>query len=171
MAMECACMIDSGEMCDPPAVFTETLVVAKKPHTCCECGDIIQPGQQYELVKGLWDGSWSKFRTCSICARIRRAYCCSWTYGDLRADLWDALGVDYITGETDGNEEALAVLAREWAKRPKILCERCGSQSGSDFTWRWAGDRWQHRCANVHPQVGHWDMPGSWAANDEDCPP
>lgn len=39
-----------------------------------------------------------------------------------------------------------------------VICEHCGSDPSqmSDSTWRCAGDHWEHRCADVHPQVGHW---------------
>ncbi len=51
-----------------------------------------------------------------------------------------------------------------WVKRlPRVKCLRCGSWSHNgcgefDPTWRWAGDHWQHRCRDVYPLVGHWDM-------------
>lgn len=38
------------------------------------------------------------------------------------------------------------------------VCPDCGSFGGSDATWRWSGERWQHRCAGVHAQAGHWEI-------------
>ena len=38
-------------------------------------------------------------------------------------------------------------------------CENCGEGSvwGDDSSWRWAGDRMQHKCAGAIPQAGYFD--------------
>jgi hypothetical protein len=70
---------------------------ARKDHKCCECGDIIKKGDIYEYVSGKWEGEFDTYKTCMICSRIRKDYCAP--FGWLRDDLWDCLGVDYITGK------------------------------------------------------------------------
>ncbi len=83
-----------------PAVCRTSWHIARKQHTCCECGLSIAPGERYERVEGCWEGTWSTFKTCDPCARIRKDYCASgWIYGELRDTLWECLGIDYITGE------------------------------------------------------------------------
>jgi len=34
-------------------------------------------------------------------------------------------------------------------------CVRCGSSDTFDPSWRWNGETWEHRCRDLHPQVGH----------------
>lgn len=98
--MECTCLIgqyNDGE--NHPSVSSTTYPKARKEHTCCECKETIKPGEVYERHNGCWDGAWRTYLTCMPCQRIRKAYCCSWVYGELHDDIWGALGVDYITGE------------------------------------------------------------------------
>jgi hypothetical protein len=40
----------------------------------------------------------------------------------------------------------------EWSS---VFCLRCGSDSVFDSAWRWNGENWEHRCADLHPQVGY----------------
>ena len=91
----CSCTIDAGEHVDRASVSSERVVVARKPHECCECGETIRPGDRYEVAAGCWDGAWARFSTCLPCMRVREAFCCSWEYGRLAEVLWDALGFDY----------------------------------------------------------------------------
>lgn len=55
-------------MPDFQAVSTRT---AKKQHVCCECRGHIQPGQEYQLTSGSWEGSMDSFKTCLGCADAR----------------------------------------------------------------------------------------------------
>lgn len=103
MSIECTCSIDAHSDDDPADLWYEKIRSARKAHRCCECGDAIQPGEQYEYAWGLSEGSWWSAKTCLICRRIRRDHCCTWVYGHLREALWDGLGVDYISGEVDDN--------------------------------------------------------------------
>ncbi|WP_308584758.1 hypothetical protein [Pseudomonas veronii] len=55
---------------------TETMPVARKQHKCCECYGPIQPGQQYQLITGCWEGDMATFKTCALCLAAR-----SWATG------------------------------------------------------------------------------------------
>lgn len=44
---------------------------ARKVHRCCECYETIAAGTRYEYVAGLWDGTFSTFKTCDRCVRAR----------------------------------------------------------------------------------------------------
>jgi len=44
---------------------------ARKPHKCCECGSEIDPGEEYQKITGLHEGTWVDFKTCYICQKIR----------------------------------------------------------------------------------------------------
>ncbi len=79
--------IYSGGGDNPPEVCGVLIVKARKPQTCCECGDAINPGDRYEVVSGKWEGEWSCFKSCLPCKEIREAFCCEgWTYGTLWED-------------------------------------------------------------------------------------
>jgi len=93
----CSCLIDADQYphTDIAEVSSERVVVARKSHECCECGDTIRPGDRYEVASGRWDGEWSRFSTCLGCMRVRDAYCCAWEYGRLAETLDYVLGFDY----------------------------------------------------------------------------
>lgn len=41
-------------------------------------------------------------------------------------------------------------------KEPEGLCDACGKDfRGASGAWRFNGQRWEHRCDDVHPQCGH----------------
>ena len=58
---------------DGPTLYSAREIVARKPHTCCECGATIPAGDTYERVKGLWDGAWATYATCERCADLRES--------------------------------------------------------------------------------------------------
>lgn len=45
---------------------------ARKEHRCYECREIIQKGETYVYFKALFDGSFSKSKTCRRCEYLRR---------------------------------------------------------------------------------------------------
>lgn len=104
MDLGCACICTyDGE---PPEFMTEKYVNARKEHQCGECGDTIKIGERHEYVSGKWDRYFETHRTCMTCVNIRTDVCCDgWCYGMLREDIWDAYGVDYVTGETIDDDE------------------------------------------------------------------
>lgn len=82
---------------DGPSVFWVSTPRARKEHKCCECLSVISPGEEYELFEGVYDGSFDRYRTCSICRNVREA-----AQQDLRLDegiafgcLWETVGVEY----------------------------------------------------------------------------
>ena len=63
-----------------PSVFSCDHPKARKEHKCCECGRIINTGEKYEKIKGIWDGKALRYKTCLPCASLRddltrEAYC------------------------------------------------------------------------------------------------
>jgi hypothetical protein len=58
-------------MCERPSVSSEEFPKARKKHKCCECHREIAIGEKYQLVKGCWDGEWSKYKTCLPCYELR----------------------------------------------------------------------------------------------------
>ncbi len=82
---------------EPYTLFIEDIVTARKHHSCCECQEHICPGQKYERVKGLCDGSWSSHKTCLRCLTLRKHYCPDgYIFGALFQTIRDALGPEYL---------------------------------------------------------------------------
>lgn len=61
----CECAFDN-----PPSFYDSRLVVARKSHLCCECLRTINRGEKYQYVRGLWEGDFSTFHTCSTCVAM-----------------------------------------------------------------------------------------------------
>jgi hypothetical protein len=59
-------MCDCGDF-DPPSVFDERMVTARKSHRCSECSRTIQKGERYKYIFGVWDGDARSFHTCAEC--------------------------------------------------------------------------------------------------------
>lgn len=96
----CSCEYDWD---DPPSFWDSREVSARKEYKCCECGATIVVGERHEYVVGKWDGHFDTYRSCATCARIRKDYCAYYT--GLRIKIWEHLGVDYVTGKTEDDED------------------------------------------------------------------
>lgn len=86
--MTCYCDYDSA-----PSFFSETWHNARKAHTCCECGQAINVGQDYQRVSGVWDGEFMTYKTCERCAGLREALAevaCPFFRG-LKEEYWNYL--------------------------------------------------------------------------------
>ena len=112
---ECFCDYDF------PAVFTSKLVKARESHRCSECGSEIKAGEQYETVRGLWDGQWERFKTCSDCLAIRDSLsmmpCFCWSHGGLSEDIQNQFDyADFTPGERFAHLRVLA-KHRRWGRQ------------------------------------------------------
>ncbi len=82
------CPLGGGS--DAPATMLNARVVkAAKAHVCTECRETIPKGARYELAKGLWDGSWSTYKTCLSCVEIRDHFACESGY--LFGEVWSQI--------------------------------------------------------------------------------
>lgn len=63
----CYCNCDE----DSPQFWKEAFPAAIKRHICCECGSIIDPGEKYNKISGMWD-EFATFKTCMSCFEIRK---------------------------------------------------------------------------------------------------
>lgn len=91
---QCSCTIDDYE---EAACSSTKLRKARKEHICCECGEKIQSGEQYEYVSGIWSGKPDEFKTCILCKRIREdLFYCGWIYGGLQEMIYECLGFNYL---------------------------------------------------------------------------
>lgn len=99
----CDCSCDCG---DTPEFYEETYPVAKKRHQCCECREVINPGEKYERVAGKWEGDFLTFKTCMTCVNIRDHYCPHGSiFGELAEQISNCLGFDYREQVDEDDEE------------------------------------------------------------------
>jgi len=56
---------------DPPTLYRADIVRARKRYKCCECDGVIEIGERYEYVFGLWEGYTSTHKTCERCRDLR----------------------------------------------------------------------------------------------------
>ncbi len=62
---------------------------ARREHHCCECGEVISVGQQYEKYGLVYDRSAETFKTCLSCVEIRDHFACGngWIFGEVWSQL------------------------------------------------------------------------------------
>lgn len=92
----CACIIEcEGE---PFIYFRNSFPVARKEHTCIECGKVIKAGEKYENAFGIFrDGGKraESYKTCMGCYNLSRHLMCGCRcYGMLAEDIYYALEID-----------------------------------------------------------------------------
>ena len=100
-----ACYCDG----DGPLVYRAERPVARKRHTCDECGRPILPGERYERAVGLWDffQTFDTFKTCCHCLAARdavlsRVRCFCWSHGGLREEISEAIRFGWFLDEAPG---------------------------------------------------------------------
>jgi hypothetical protein len=100
----CDCSVDVD---GTPQAYKVGLPKARKVHVCCECGEPIQIGQQYEKTTALWDGHWETYKTCAPCLAMRNHYCPSgWYFGFLGETIQECLGWSpYEVPDVDEEED------------------------------------------------------------------
>jgi hypothetical protein len=60
--------------CDTAEVYSCTVRKARKRHRCDECGDLIQPNEQYHYASGIYDREPFSFHLHQTCADWRQGY-------------------------------------------------------------------------------------------------
>jgi len=98
---KCDCIYIDAMDSDGPECFSETRPIAKKVHTCSECGRIIESGEEYAYETGKWNGEFEVYKTCEDCLSIREAmFCEKWEYTNLWNNLVQYLqDIDYEISE------------------------------------------------------------------------
>ena len=96
----------SGIDYECPEFHRATIVKARKEHICCECGEIINPGQKYEYVVGKYDGAIFQCHTCIVCMRIRNGlFRKGYLYGGLSEMLFECYDIDFFTSPPDWDDD------------------------------------------------------------------
>lgn len=57
-------------MCEYPVMATDIERVARKPHRCIECREVIEKGELYHFHKSLADHHWFSSKTCLRCFEL-----------------------------------------------------------------------------------------------------
>lgn len=82
------CMADYAE---ESYTFARThMRTARKAHECFECSRVIEPGEMYEYMTGLYYDHWDTCRSCSHCLAGRvflERECHGWLYGAVLDDI------------------------------------------------------------------------------------
>lgn len=91
--MATCCPLESGEHGEGARFYSTEIRRARKAHACCECREEIAIGTKHERVSGIWDHSWSTYRTCLSCVEIRNHFECE---GWLFTRLWSDLAVNFF---------------------------------------------------------------------------
>jgi len=125
--MSDAC-IDTGNEEDEPTLFIQKICTARKQYECCECGNAINSGDEYEYTKGLWDGEWMASKTCRICAAVRRDFCHSYIFGELWESMRETHGLGFDSIDLPDRDTPWDVPDLEWAARIKAEIERKAAQ-------------------------------------------
>lgn len=89
--MNCCPLSESDEAAE---VYDVSRPKAAKEHRCSECRGVIPRGATHELVSMLFDGEWSKWRTCSSCSDIREHFACG--RGAVIGELWSDLADNFF---------------------------------------------------------------------------
>ncbi len=100
------CLVDADE--GDGFKVQQKVIKARKIHKCCECGNTILPGNQFEHYTGSQDGSLFHYKTCLVCVEIRNRFCCGWEFTSVLEDIQYALyeEEDLNLGCVDGLSKA-----------------------------------------------------------------
>lgn len=116
------CPLGGGDDC-PATVHTKLVVKAAKDHVCDECREAIRKGDRYECFKGMWDGSWTTYRTCLSCVEVRDHFACGrgWLFGEVWTQLEENFFPDMKAGGPCMQGLSPAAKARLFTRRMKWL--------------------------------------------------
>ena len=105
------CLVFDG---DPAEFFSVKEVTGRKEHKCSECDRAIPVGTKHQVASMKCDGEFSSYRTCLVCAEIRKAFCCdAEVFGGV---FWSEMA-DYGFPEISKSGDCLKKLTTPEAKR------------------------------------------------------
>jgi hypothetical protein len=78
---------------DGPSASWVTKPRARKEWCCAECREVILVGAVHEKVAGVWDGTFSSYRTCLSCAEIRNHFACE---GYIIGQVWSDIEENFF---------------------------------------------------------------------------
>ncbi|MDE2024883.1 MAG: hypothetical protein KGJ07_00140 [Patescibacteria group bacterium] len=75
---------------DAPRVYSDSVRKARKTHKCSECFRLINIGESYKYIFGIYGKDTSQFKTCSHCSEAQSWLfftCGSFLHGDLQKEI------------------------------------------------------------------------------------
>jgi hypothetical protein len=81
------CNIDTYDGSQPD-FFVSKNIISRREHRCCECYATIPAKTKYQHITGKWDGDILRYKSCMICAELRRILFDNQIY---YTELWDNL--------------------------------------------------------------------------------
>lgn len=116
---DCGCVyVEVDECCD---VSCDTTRKARKNYKCYECGEPIAKGDNYKETTSLYDGRWSRHRTCVDCVSVKKhLYCSGYYYGA----MWQGVEehIDWCGAEM--NYHAVAKLTPKAREKVCAMIEK-----------------------------------------------
>ena len=102
---------------DYPTVYRASRRVARKQYRCEECSRNIKPGEKYEYVFAVWDGSPGYMKTCGECVSMRQwvknnVPCLCFSHGSTIDDCCQAV----IEAKHRAPEETRGLIFGFWRK-------------------------------------------------------
>lgn len=82
---------DGGDYDGMPEFENLREVKARVGHRCGECGAGIEKGAVYQRWSAKFDGDMQTFKTCALCAEVRRIFSCEGQWPAF-GDLWNSMG-------------------------------------------------------------------------------
>lgn len=122
MSLDCFCDYDPAEF------YHQEIRKAHKLHKCDECAGFIAIGEQYEHVRGKWEGSIDTYDTCQRCFDIwqwtkNNVPCLCWAHGNRIEDCRSA--IEEATWRADEETKGLRFgFLRRLVKRDKFNAQR-----------------------------------------------
>lgn len=104
------CLYFDGEYAE---FFSQKEVVGRKDYECSECGRVMPKGTKHQVASMKCEGDFSSYRTCLVCAEIRKAFCCDGEqFGGM---FWEQM--EELFGDITANGECMKKLTTPEAKR------------------------------------------------------
>ena len=91
-----ACDVSLGDYGgDSPSNYHRSVLTARKPCRCYECGQAVHVGERYERISGRWGREWIVYRFCAACSEIQIEF----SSGDRQfGTMWD----DFVDNWSEG---------------------------------------------------------------------
>ena len=106
--MECSCAVDVySDDYETVACFTKGTRKARKEHQCRECSRTIEPGEQYNYSKYVFDGSWWNDKACTDCQSAIDKFFPNGGY----SELWMDIAEEISNSEGEIPESCIADLS------------------------------------------------------------
>ncbi len=145
------CFIDNTE--GTWDAYTIVRPRARVAHRCDECRRVIDPGEHYEKITALWEGSWQTYKTCHHCERARQwlkivcgGHLTLGVYEDLREHLFEypswwlrmaISGMENKWTTKDGRRWNLLPVIKPWKLHVPGLMRSIARHSQSAFARQW----------------------------------